>query len=332
MAASGFWEDRAAAEKVVVEAKIARSVVTEWESLARAASDVSVLLELSEEESDEAAFREADESAASLAQRLDAFELKSLLSGEYDSYGAILQINAGAGGTESQDWSEMLLRLYQRWTERRGYGTEILDLQEGQEAGIKSVSMEIKGEYAYGYLRSEIGVHRLVRISPFDAQKRRHTSFASVMVLPLLADTGDVEIAPDDLKIDTFRASGAGGQHVNKTESAIRITHVPTGITVSCQSERSQHRNRDSAMRILRSRLAIQKASEEEKKREELAGEKRKIEWSNQIRSYTFQPYTLVKDHRTNAEVGDVQAVMDGDIDPFIDAFLVARREGKVTT
>jgi peptide chain release factor 2 len=226
----------------------------------------------------------------------------------------------------------MLLRLYVRWAERQGYAAEVIDHQEGQEAGIKSAAIEIQGEFAYGYLRSEVGVHRLVRISPFDAQKRRHTSFASVMVMPLMDDTQTVEISPDDLKVDTYRSSGAGGQHVNKTESAIRITHVPTGIVVTCQSERSQHRNRDSAMRMLASRLALRQAEEEQKKREQLAGEKKKIEWSSQIRSYVFQPYMLAKDHRTGQEVGDVYAVMDGAIGPFIDAFLKSRRQGEIAS
>ncbi len=322
MGEATFWDDRAAAESAIAALKHSRAIVSDWTTLERDLSDTEVLVQLATEEDDADTAREAAEATRALDAKLDAFELRSLLSGEYDSHGAILEINAGAGGTESQDWAKMLLRMYTRWAERSGYAMEVIDLQEGQEAGIKGVTAEIEGDFVYGYLKSEIGVHRLVRISPFDAQKRRHTSFASVMVLPAMESDGEVEISPDDLKVDTYRASGAGGQHVNKTESAIRITHLPTGIVVTCQSERSQHRNRDSAMRILSARLAMRRLEEEQEKRASLAGEKKKIEWSNQIRSYVFQPYLLVKDHRTSHETGNVQAVMDGDIDGFIDAFL----------
>jgi peptide chain release factor 2 len=328
MGEPGFWDDPARAQQAIGELKTPRAIVAEYDGLVAELSDAEVLVELSAEEDDAAAAAESATAVEALARRVASFELKSVLSGEHDAMGAILQINAGAGGTESQDWAEMLLRMYERWAEREGFATEIVDYQEGQEAGIKSASMEVTGDFAYGYLRSEIGVHRLVRISPFDAQSRRHTSFASVMVLPLLDDDVTVvEIRPEELKVDTYRASGAGGQHVNKTESAIRITHLPTGVVVSCQSERSQHRNRDSAMRMLRSRLAMLRVEEEDRKRRELAGEKKKIEWSSQIRSYVFQPYTLVKDHRTNHEKGDVHAVMDGAIAEFIDAFLLLRRD-----
>jgi len=332
MADSSFWDDPVGAQRAIGELKAARAFVTEWTALETQASDAEVLLQLAAEEGDERALGEVADSVVELERGVEAFELRSLLSGEYDALGAIVQINAGAGGTESQDWASMLLRLYLRWAERQGYGAEVIDHQEGQEAGIKSAAIEIQGEFAYGYLRSEVGVHRLVRISPFDAQKRRHTSFASVMVMPLMDDTQTVQISPEDLKVDTYRSSGAGGQHVNKTESAIRITHVPTGIVVTCQSERSQHRNRDSAMRMLASRLALRQAEEDLKKREQLAGEKKKIEWSSQIRSYVFQPYMLVKDHRTGQEMGDVYAVMDGEIGPFIDAFLKSRRQGEIAS
>jgi peptide chain release factor 2 len=330
MADSSFWGDRASAQQAIAALKPARAFVTQWTDLSTRASDAALLYELAIEEGDEAAAAEVAASVVELEAKVDAFELRSLLSGEYDALGSILQINAGAGGTESQDWASMLLRMYVRWAERSGYRAEVIDLQDGQEAGIKSASIEIEGEFAYGYLRSEVGVHRLVRISPFDAQKRRHTSFASVMAMPLMDENQAIEISPEDLKVDTYRSSGAGGQHVNKTESAIRITHLPTGIVVTCQSERSQHRNRDSAMRMLASRLALRQSEEELKKRNDLAGEKKKIEWSSQIRSYVFQPYMLVKDHRTGYEKGDVYAVMDGDIDGFIDAYLKSRRQGEI--
>jgi peptide chain release factor 2 len=322
MGAAGFWDDPETARQAIARVKATRALVETWDALDRELGDAEVLLQLASEENDSIAAAEAAAAARQIAEKVASFELTSLLSGEHDAMGAIVQINPGAGGTESQDWAAMLLRMYSRWAERMEFTSEIVDLQEGQEAGIKSATLEIHGDYAYGYLRSEVGVHRLVRISPFDAQRRRHTSFASVTVMPVLEDVKDVEIAPEDLRIDTYRASGAGGQHVNKTESAVRITHLPTGTVVTCQSERSQHRNRDSAMTILRSRLLMQRMEEEERKRNELVGEKKPIEWANQIRSYVFQPYTLVKDHRTGCERSDVQAVMDGEIGPFVDAYL----------
>ena len=257
-------------------------------------------------------------------------ELETLLSGEHDSANAILEINAGAGGTEACDWVSMLLRMYLRWAERRGYRTEILNSLEGEVAGLKNVTVLVQGRNAYGYLKHERGVHRLVRISPFDANKRRHTTFAAVDVIPELEDESSVEINPEDLKIDTFRASGAGGQHVNKTESAVRITHIPTGIVVTCQNERSQHKNRENAMKVLAARLAELQNEENERRIAELRGDLRAIEWGNQIRSYVFQPYTLVKDHRTNHETGDVIRVMDGDIDDFIQASMKLGAKGKI--
>jgi peptide chain release factor 2 len=252
-------------------------------------------------------------------------ELRSLLSGENDTSGAIVAIHPGAGGVDAQDWAQMLLRMYLRWTEQHGYTTEMLDHQPGEEAGVKDATIEVDGEYAYGFLKAESGVHRIVRLSPFDAAHRRHTAFASVFVYPLIEGDVDVEIADGDLRVDTFRSSGAGGQHVNKTESAVRLTHLPTGIAVSCQTERSQHKNRENAMKILRSRLYTHLKEKEREKMAAITGEKKDIAWGNQIRSYVFQPYTIVKDHRTGEEVADVQRVMDGDLDRFIDAMLRRR-------
>ncbi len=253
---------------------------------------------------------------------IEDMELKLLLSGEVDKNNAIVTIHPGAGGTESQDWAQMLMRMYLRWSEKNGFKTEIIDLQTGDEAGIKGVTFTVTGKYAYGYLKSEAGIHRLVRISPFDANKRRHTSFSAVIVYPEIEDNISVEIKEDDLKIDVFRASGAGGQHVNKVSSAVRLTHIPTGIIVACQSERSQHRNREVAMKVLRSRLYDMTLKEREKKLEGIVGDKKDISWGNQIRSYVLQPYRLVKDHRTNSEIGNVDAVLDGDIEVFIKEYL----------
>ncbi len=292
------------------------------ERLEKKSADLQALLDMSAEEKDEAARTETEREIEGLAGELSAFEVMTLLSGEDDSKNAILTIHPGAGGTESQDWAQMLLRMYTRFLERRGFKVEMLDFQAGDEAGIKDVTLEVTGEFAYGYLKSESGVHRLVRISPFDANKRRHTSFASVFVLPEIEDKLEVEIKDEDIKLDTFRASGAGGQHVNKTSSAVRITHIPTGIVVQCQTERSQHKNRESAMKVLRARLYQHYREAEEAKLSEMEKTKKKIEWGSQIRSYVFQPYTLVKDHRTGRETSDVEAVMDGEIDKFIEAYL----------
>lgn len=277
---------------------------------------------LSLAEADTAMQSEVANQASVIAQKLDDLEFRSFLSNEEDSQNAILSIHSGAGGTESQDWAAMLLRMYLRWAERHGFETDMMDFQSGDEAGIKSATLELKGSFAYGYLKSESGVHRLVRISPFDANKRRHTSFASIFVFPETGEDINIEIKPDDVKVDTFRASGAGGQHVNKTSSAVRMTHIPTGIVVQCQSERSQHKNRESAFKVLKARL-YQKALEEERaKMAVVEATKKKIEWGSQIRSYVFQPYNLVKDHRTDYETSNVNAVMDGAIDDFIHAFL----------
>jgi len=280
------------------------------------------MLDLAESESDESLLKDLSKELDALEKDIADLELRSLLSGEHDRLGAILSIHPGAGGTESQDWAQMLFRMYQRWAERHGYTTDILDLQPGDEAGIKDATLEIDGEYAYGYLKAESGVHRLVRISPFDAAQRRHTSFASVFIYPMVDDTITVNISPQDLRVDTFRASGAGGQHVNKTESAVRITHLPTGLVVQSQAERSQHRNRDFAMKILTSRLFVHYQEQERMKTQAITAVKKDIDFGSQIRSYVMQPYTLVNDHRTELKVGDVHAVLDGGIDEFIDAWL----------
>ena len=281
-----------------------------------------ILFELAEEENDESPFSEVSSTLDSLEKEISDFEFQTRLGGADDSKNVILSINAGAGGTESQDWAQMLLRMYVRWIERREFEYEEFDIQAGQEAGIKSATILVKGDYAYGYLKSENGVHRLVRISPFDSNKRRHTSFASVTILPEIDDNVEIEIDEKDLKIDVYRASGAGGQHVNKTSSAVRITHIPTGITVQCQNERSQFKNKAFAMKVLKSRLYQLYKEKEEKKQAEYTKDQKKIEWGSQIRSYVFHPYNMVKDLRTEEETSNVQAVMDGDIDIFINSFL----------
>jgi len=326
MAVPDFWNNQGGAQATVRELKTARSTVQEFDALATEVSDAADLLELAEAEDDAATMSDVAGALESLRTRVDALELKSLLSEAQDHLNAVVSIHPGAGGTESQDWAEMLLRMYLRWAERSGFETATLDYQAGDEAGLKDATFEVNGEYAFGYLKAESGVHRLVRISPFDSSGRRHTSFASVFVFPEVDDTIEVEILDSEIRIDTFRASGAGGQHVNKTDSAIRLTHLPSGIVVSSQNERSQHRNRENAFKILKARLYAAKLEEERKKLDSLYEQKMEIAWGSQIRSYVFQPYTLVKDHRTNFEVGDVQRVMDGDIDRFIDAWLRSDR------
>ncbi len=296
--------------------------LTPLESALKRASYIEESIELLDEDEGEIFSEEISRELAGLKSYLDEVELRLLLSGEADKNNAIVTIHPGAGGVESQDWAQMLMRMYLRWAETHGYKTEIADLQIGDEAGIKGVTFTVEGPYAYGYLKAEAGVHRLVRISPFDANKRRHTSFAAMLIYPEIADTIAVEIRDEDLKIDTFRASGAGGQHVNKVSSAVRITHIPTGIIVACQSERSQLRNKELAMKIVRSRIYDLTLKSREKKIEGFIGDKKEISWGSQIRSYTLQPYRLVKDHRTNVEVGDVDAVLDGRIDVFITASL----------
>jgi peptide chain release factor 2 len=323
MADPEFWSDPESAQKTVSELKSLRRVYEPYRALEREVQDAEGLISLVEAEPDESMAADLDRQSKELLPRIQALELQSLLSDESDSHGAIVTIHPGAGGTESQDWAQLLYRMYTRYLERRGFPSQVLDLQPGEEAGIKDATIEVDAPFAYGYLKAERGVHRLVRISPYDANHRRHTSFASVFVFPLVGDgNGDLAIPESDLRIDTYRASGAGGQHVNKTESAIRITHIPSGLVVTCQNERSQHRNRDSAMKILKARLYAQKIEEDMKKREAITGGKKDIAWGSQIRSYVFHPYTLVKDHRTDLEIRDVQRVMDGDLDPFIDAYL----------
>ena len=323
MASPAFWDDSRRAQGLVQERSELSRLVSRWRDLARQAEEIRLLWELATAEVDERLAPEIEAGVRELRGSLDEFELKITLSGPHDAKAAILSIHPGAGGTESQDWAQMLMRMYLRWAEGAGYAAEVVDLLPGEEAGVKSVTIEVKGEYAYGYLKGETGVHRLVRISPFDASRRRHTSFVSVSVIPEVEDV-EVVIREEDLRIDVFRSSGPGGQGVNTADSAVRITHYPTGLVVQCQNERSQLRNRDTALRILRARLY---QLYEKKQREELAeltGEKKEIAFGSQIRSYTFHPYQLIKDHRTGLEVGNVEAVMDGELDPFIKAFLLA--------
>jgi len=295
------------------------------EEITKRLSDIEDSLNLIQEEDGEIFIPDIKKEADQLRSDLENLEIKTLLSSEVDKFNAIVTIHPGAGGTESQDWAQMLMRMYLRWSEIKGFKTEILDYQAGDEAGIKGVTFLVEGRYAYGYLKAEAGIHRLVRISPFDANSRRHTSFSAVFVFPEIEDDIKIELKDEDIKVDTFRASGAGGQHVNKVSSAVRITHIPSGIVVSCQSERSQYRNKELAMKILKSRLYDQMQKEQEKRLEKLTGDKKDISWGNQIRSYTLQPYRLVKDHRTNIEVGDVDAVLDGEIDLFIKGYLKQR-------
>jgi peptide chain release factor 2 len=331
MAEGALWSDADRARVVVEEAKSLRRWIEPYQALRRRVDDARELTALlAEEGSRDAALeqqleREADE----IGGQLESLELQSLMRGPDDARDALLTIHPGAGGTESQDWAEMLLRMYLRWAERRGFRVEVLDLLEGEEAGIKSAEVEIRGAHAYGLLKAEKGVHRLVRISPFDGQARRHTSFASVFVYPVVDEEIEIEVREEDLRVDTYRASGKGGQHVNKTSSAVRLTHLPTGIVVACQQERSQLKNKATAMKMLKARLYERAVAEREAKRAEHDKEKTAIAWGNQIRSYVFQPYTMVNDHRSELKVGDVQRVMDGDIDPFIEAYLKLASGGR---
>jgi peptide chain release factor 2 len=326
MASPAFWEDNRRAQELIRErAEVARTVGRLGE-LGRQASDLTVLLELAQEAGDDGSLdAEITEGVARLRRELDEFELKIMLSGSHDAKPAILSIHPGAGGTESQDWAQMLMRMYLRWCEREGFKAEVVDLLPGEEAGIKSVTIEVTGEYAYGYLRGEIGVHRLIRISPFDASSRRQTSFASVSVVPEVDDV-EVNIREDDLRIDVFRSSGPGGQGVNTADSAVRITHLPTNLVVSCQNERSQLRNRDTAMRILKARLFEIAEKRQRDELSQLTGAKKEIAFGSQIRTYTFHPEQRIKDHRTGTEIGNVEAVMDGEIDEFIKAYLLWSR------
>ncbi|MFD0590679.1 peptide chain release factor 2 [Paenibacillus sp. GCM10027627] len=322
MSMPDFWDDNERAQSVISELNAVKSVVEQYERLNNDHEELAMMLELAEEENDESMEQEVADGVASLMSRVSDFELQLLLNQPYDKLNAIVELHPGAGGTESQDWGMMLYRMYTRWAEKRGFKVEVLDYHDGDEAGIKSVTMLVKGYNAYGYLKAEKGVHRLVRISPFDSAGRRHTSFASCDVMPEIDDNIEIEVRTEDLKVDTYRASGAGGQHVNKTESAIRITHIPTGIVVACQQERSQIANRDRAMKMLRSKLYERKIEEQMKQLAEIRGVQSDIAWGSQIRSYVFHPYSMVKDHRTSVETGNVGAVMDGDLDAFIDGYL----------
>ncbi len=322
MSSPDFWNDTQRAQKLSQERNRIEAQLNAFSSVEQKIEDSEVLIEIAEEEGDEELLKEAENNLKEVEKELNELEVKKVLSGEYDRNNAIVTIHAGAGGTESCDWAEMLMRMYLRWAERKGFEVEILDLQENEEAGIKSATLLIKGPYAYGLLKSEHGTHRLVRISPFDANARRHTSFSGVIVVPEIDDEVEIEIRDEDIRVDTYRASGAGGQHVNKTDSAVRITHIPTGIVVTCQSERSQIQNRQRAMKILKARLYELEMRKREEKIAEAKGEHKSIAWGNQIRSYVFQPYQMVKDHRTGVETSNVNAVMDGEIDQFIEAYL----------
>ena len=322
-----FWQDSNNSNKVLSKIKKVKNKTTKYNNMKKELNNLNELTELVNMEPDEDIVKEIIKNTHKLEKDLEKFEVEILLSGKYDSNNAIVTIHPGAGGTESQDWAEMLYRMYTRWADKNGYKVSELDYLEGEEAGIKSVTFEIIGENAYGYMKGEMGVHRLVRISPFDSGGRRHTSFASVEVLPEITDDIQIEINPDDLRIDTYRASGAGGQHINKTSSAVRITHIPTNIVVACQSERSQLQNRETAMKMLKSKLFDLKEKEQKEKIEDLKGEQMEIAWGSQIRSYVFCPYTMVKDHRTNYEVGNVEAVMDGKIDDFMESYLKKAQE-----
>lgn len=322
MEASDFWDNMEQSQKYIKELNGLKDHRDKFDKVSSLYDDAMVLLEMGYEENDPEMIPEVEEAVNTFIEEFDKLRIQTLLSGEYDKYGAILKLNAGAGGTEACDWVQMLYRMYTRWAESKGFSIKVLDFLDGEEAGIKSVTLQVDGDNVYGYLKSERGVHRLVRISPFNAAGKRQTSFASCDVMPDIEEDLDVEVNEDELRIDTYRSSGAGGQHINKTSSAIRITHIPTGIVVQCQNERSQFQNKDKAMQMLKAKLYMLKKQEEEEKRLGIRGEVKEIGWGSQIRSYVMQPYTMVKDHRTNEEVGNVSSVMDGNIDTFINAYL----------
>ncbi len=330
MSQPGFWDNSDQAQSVIKRRNRIEGPLKTYESFWERIEEARLMIELAREDEDETVEHDLEKEVSALEDEVHEFRISLLLSGDYDREDAILSLHPGAGGLDAQDWVEILMRMYARWVERRQFKYEILDLIPGEEAGVKSVTLSIKGENAYGLLKAERGIHRLVRISPFDGSGRRHTSFASVEVLPDLEDDDDdIEINDDDIRIDTFRASGAGGQHVNKTDSAVRLTHLPTGIVISCQNERSQHKNRAAAMKILRARLRALKERQKQEELDALRGEQSDIAWGNQIRSYVFQPYTMVKDHRTGVDVGNIEAVLDGDLDAFIRAYLEQSLENK---
>ncbi|QNM06646.1 peptide chain release factor 2 [Qiania dongpingensis] len=324
-----FWNDTARSTKIMQELKNLKDTVEEFHELEEKKEEIQILIDMGYEENDASVIPEIEESLTALRDKLEELRLSTLLSGEYDRDGAILTLHAGAGGTESCDWAGMLYRMYTRWAERKGFSIEVLDYLDGEEAGIKSVTVQINGLNAFGYLKSERGVHRLVRISPFNAAGKRQTSFVSCDVMPDIEEDIDIDINPDDLRVDTYRSSGAGGQHINKTSSAIRITHIPTGIVVQCQNERSQHMNKDKAMQMLKAKLLLLKQQENAEKISDIRGDVKEIGWGNQIRSYVMQPYTMVKDHRTNEESGNVASVLDGNLDNFISAYLKYIQLGK---
>ena len=330
MGEPNFWDDAAAAQKINQELNDVKISTDKYKAIVDKFSDTEALWEMGMEEKDESLETDVKADIAAVKEDLEALQLEVMLSGEYDANNAYIELHAGAGGTEAQDWTQMLLRMYVRWAERHGFTVETQDLLPGDEAGVKSVTLFIKGHNAYGFLKSEKGVHRLVRISPFDANARRHTSFAACDVMPEIDDATEVDIDMSKVRVDTYRASGAGGQHINKTSSAVRMTHEPTGIVVQCQNERSQLQNKEQCLKMLRAKLFELELEKKEAEIAKLEGDQQKIEWGSQIRSYVFQPYTMVKDHRTNEETGNVQAVMDGALDPFIRAFLAAKANGEL--
>jgi len=329
MESADFWQDQEKAQSVVSRMKVLRAIVEPVQELQAELDDQMLLLEMAEEEADETTVAEVEAAAGPIAKKLDKLQFQTMLSGRFDAKNAYVSIHAGAGGTEACDWVAMLMRMYSRWAEEKGYDLRLVDSLPGEEAGYRSVTMHVAGPYAYGYLRAEVGVHRLVRISPFDSGARRHTSFASVDAVPEYDEEVEVEINEKELRIDTYRSSGAGGQHVNVTDSAVRITHLPTGVVVTCQNERSQHQNRATAMKILMAKLYRLKEKEREDEISQMLGEKGEIAWGSQIRSYVLQPYTIAKDHRTGVEIGNVQGVLDGEIDEFIEAYLKKKKKKK---
>jgi peptide chain release factor 2 len=328
-AADDFWEDNQRAQTILKELSEHRSWVEKYAQLAKSLEDLQVIAEIAEEQGDEAGQRELETEYRTLVSSFEALELQTMLSGPDDARNAIVTLHPGAGGTESADWAGMLFRMYMRWFERRGWKAEVMHFEPAEEAGIRAAAVEVTGEYAYGFLRAEIGVHRLVRISPFDANARRHTSFASVFVFPEIEELPDIVIRPEDIRMDTYRSTGAGGQHVNKTDSAVRLTHTPSGIVVTCQTERSQFRNRESAMKMLRARLYQKQLDDERARLEKIEESKSDIAWGHQIRSYVFQPYQMVKDHRTDFERSNIHEVMDGDLDDFVRAYLLLGKKNQ---